>query len=84
MPPMKQLIQIEMAVPRARGSGKIVRIRSSVEGISVAPATPSSARVAMSVAGPVENAAATDATPNAGPPTSRSPRRPDAVPACPS
>jgi hypothetical protein len=80
---MKQLIQIEIAVPRARGSGNIVRIRPSVEGISVAPATPSSARVAMSIAALVENAAATDATPNAAPPISRRRRRPMRSPSVP-
>ena len=83
MPPMKQLIQIAIAVPRARGSGNIVRISPSVEGMSVAPATPSSARVAISIAGPFENAAITEATPNAAAPMSSSRRRPMRSPSVP-
>jgi hypothetical protein len=42
MPPMKQLIQIPTATARWAGIRNMLLIRASVDGISVAPATPSS------------------------------------------
>jgi len=74
-PAEKLVIQIPIAV-RCWGSWNMLRISDSVDGARVAPATPSSARVAMSISGVVENAASTDVTPNAAAPTSRSRRRP--------
>ena len=47
-----------------------------VEGISVAPATPSRARAAISISGLWEYAASTDTAPNAVPPTRSSRRLP--------
>ena len=54
----------------------MLRISAIVDGISVAPAMPSRARVAISIAGLVEYAASTEATPNAAAPISSSFRRP--------
>ena len=54
----------------------MLRIRDSVDGARVAPATPSSARVAISISALVENAASTEATPKAAAPISSSRRRP--------
>ena len=65
------------------GSANIVRISDSVDGISVAPATPSSARAAISIAALVENAASTETAPNAAPPISSSRRRPIRSPSVP-
>lgn len=76
MPPTKQLIHTAIAAPRCRGSVNMLLIRASVDGISVAPEISSSARAPMSIAGLVEYAASTDATPNAAAPISSSFRRP--------
>ena len=54
----------------------MLRIKDRVDGANVAPATPSSARVAISISAVVENAAITEATPNAAAPIKRSRRRP--------
>jgi len=54
----------------------MLRISDRVEGARVAPATPSRARAAISISGVVENAASTEATPNAAAPASSSRRRP--------
>jgi hypothetical protein len=53
------------ATVRCLGSRNTLRGSDKVEGASVAPATPSSARAAMSSSALVENAASTEATPNA-------------------
>lgn len=45
--------QMPMARLRSRGSWKRLRIRASVAGIRVAPATPSSARATISISGVV-------------------------------
>ena len=55
----------------------------SVDGASVAPATPRSARAAISISALLENAATTDAAPNAAAPISRSLRRPIRSPSVP-
>jgi len=73
---MKQNIHAPSAVCIWRGSGNMLRISAIVDGPSVAPAIPSSARVAISISALVENAAATDATPKAAAPMSSSRRRP--------
>jgi hypothetical protein len=61
----------------------MLRISDSVEGASVAPATPSSAREAISISGLDENAATTDEAPNAAAPVSSSRRRPIRSPSVP-
>ena len=71
------------AMLRSRWSGNSPRISASVAGASVAPAIPSSARVAMSISGDDEYAVMADTTPNTVAPQSnnflcpmRSPRLP--------
>ena len=61
----------------------MLRISDSVDGASVAPAIPSSARVAISISALVEKAASTDATPNAAAPIISSRRRPMRSPSVP-
>ena len=61
----------------------MLRISESVDGISVAPAMPSSARVAISISAEVENAASTEQAPKAAPPISSSRRRPMRSPSVP-
>src|SRR5262249_16055146 len=61
----------------------MLRINDSVEGATVAPASPSSARAAMSIPGLVENAASTDTAPNAAAPIMRRRRRPMRSPSVP-
>src|SRR5438034_344565 len=63
-----------MATVRCCGSRNMLRIKDRVDGASVAPATPSSARVAISISAVVENAAITEATPNAAPPSLTEPQ----------
>ncbi len=84
MPPIEKLVvQMPIATVRWRGSWNMLRIRERVDGIRVAPATPSTARAAISIAAVVENAASTEATPNALAPISRSRRRPMRSPSVP-
>ena len=61
---------------RCPGSVNMLRVSDRVDGARVAPATPSSARVAISISALVEKAASTEATPKAAAPISRSRRRP--------
>ncbi|CAM5260716.1 hypothetical protein SCYAM73S_05022 [Streptomyces cyaneofuscatus] len=75
--------QIPMARLRSRGSWKRLRIRARVDGIRVAPATPSSARATIIISGVVAYALSTETPPNATAPISssflrpmRSPREP--------
>ena len=70
------MIQTPIAKVRWPASRNMLRISDSVEGASVAPATPSSARVAISIAALADQAASTDVTPNAAAPISSSRRRP--------
>lgn len=51
MPAEAAALQIPMARLRSRGSWKRLRISARVEGINVAPATPSSARAAIIIPG---------------------------------
>ncbi len=76
LPAEKAEIQMATARERWRGSSNIAKISDRVDGASVAPAMPSSARLAMSISGVVENAASTDSAPNAAAPMSSSLRRP--------
>jgi hypothetical protein len=80
---MKQLIHAAIAVARCRGSWNMLRIKASVDGISVAPATPSTARAAISISGLVDHAATSDAAPNAVAPIISSLRRPMRSPSVP-
>jgi len=75
-PAEKLVIHTPMAVERCLGSANMLKINDSVDGASVAPATPSSARQAISIPGLVENAATTEMTPKAAAPDSSSRRRP--------
>jgi hypothetical protein len=61
----------------------MLRIRDRVEGARVAPATPSSARVAISISVLFENAASTEAAPKAAAPIKSSRRRPIRSPSVP-
>jgi hypothetical protein len=61
----------------------MLRMSDSVDGATVAPARPRSARVAMSISALVENAASTEATPNAAAPMKSSLRRPMRSPSVP-
>jgi hypothetical protein len=54
----------------------MLRISDSVDGARVAPATPSSARAAISCSALVANAATIEAIPKAAAPSSSSRRRP--------
>ena len=72
-----------MARPRCLGSTNMCRIRARVEGSRVAPATPSRARVAMSIPALLAKAAITDATPNVAAPASSRRRRPIRSPSVP-
>src|SRR5438093_613462 len=68
-----------MATVRCCGSRNMLRIKDRVDGASVAPATPSSARVAISISVVVENAAITEATPNAAAANQEKPAAADAI-----
>ena len=61
----------------------MLRRSERVEGASVAPARPSTARVAISIAALVEKAASAEATPNAAAPIKSSRRRPMRSPSVP-
>jgi hypothetical protein len=65
-----------MATARWRGSTNMLRISPSVDGSKVAPATPSRARVAMSISALAAKAASTEAALNAAAPANSSRRRP--------
>jgi hypothetical protein len=75
-PAEKLVIHTPMAVVRCLGSWNMLKISDSVDGARVAPAMPSSARLAISISGLVENAAATETRPKAAAPLSSSRRRP--------
>ena len=76
-PPAEKLeIHTPTASVRCRGSANMLRISDRVDGASVAPATPSTARAAISCSALREDAASTEAMPNAAAPASSSRRRP--------
>lgn len=75
-PLAKHAIHTAMAKPRCRGSRNMLLSSDRLEGVKVAPATPSRARAAISIAGLVAKAAASEARPNAAAPMSSSLRRP--------
>jgi hypothetical protein len=72
-----------IATVRCWSSSNMLRISDSVEGASVAPAIPSTAREAISISGLDENAARTEAAPNAAAPINSSRRRPMRSPSVP-
>ena len=49
IPPVITAVQMAMALERCWASWNMLRISASVDGIRVAPATPSSARAAISI-----------------------------------
>ena len=76
LPAEKLAIHTPMATERCLGSWNMLKISESVDGARVAPAMPSSARLAISISALVENAARTDTAPNVAAPTRRTFRRP--------
>jgi hypothetical protein len=82
-PTTKHPAQTATALARCRGSRNRLVISDRVEGVRVAPAIPSSAREAISIWGLVDQAARTEASPNAAAPTNSSRRRPIRSPTVP-
>jgi len=82
-PAEKLVIHTPMAVVRCLGSWNMLKISDSVDGARVAPATPSRARLRISISGVVENAATTETIPKAAAPVSSSRRRPIRSPSVP-
>jgi hypothetical protein len=76
LPAEKLPIQTPMAMERSFGSVNMWKISDRVEGASVAPAIPRSARLRISISALVENAAMSDTTPKAAAPIMSSLRRP--------
>ena len=82
-PAVKQDAQMAMASRRADASVKMLRISDRVDGISIAPNTPSSARAATSISAVGANAAPTDTTANPVAPIISRRRRPTRSPRLP-
>ena len=82
-PAEKLVIQIPIATVRCWSTSNMLRISDRVDGASVAPAIPSRARETISISGLDENAARTEAPPNAPAPMSSSRRRPIRSPSVP-
>ena len=82
-PAEKLVTHTAIAVVRWRSSRNMLRISESVDGARVAAATPSRAREAISISAVVENAASTEAAPNAAAPIISSRRRPMRSPSVP-
>ena len=76
LPALKPPIQTPMAIERSFGSLNMWKMSDSVDGASVAPASPSSARLAMSISALTENAASTENTPKTAAPMRSRRRRP--------
>src|SRR4029450_13316186 len=83
-PREKLMIQTLIAVVRSRGWRNMFRISDSVDGATVAPATPRSARVAISIAALLENAARIEAAPKNAAPINSNRRRPIRPPRAPA
>ena len=75
-PAVKQEAQIAMASRRAEASAKMLRINDRVDGISMAPKTPSTARATTRYSALGANAAMADTTANPVAPIISSRRRP--------
>ena len=82
-PAANPVAQIASARRRWSRSANSVRSSARVEGISIAPKTPSRARAATRCAASVANAAAADTAPNPVTPISSSRRRPNRSPSVP-
>ncbi len=82
-PAEKLAIQTPIAILRSPGSANMLKMSAIVEGASVAPATPSRARAAISIGALDAKAASTDAAPNDAAPISSSRRRPIRSPSVP-
>jgi hypothetical protein len=82
-PTEKLVIHTETATVRCRGSVNMLRISARVEGATVAPATPSRARAAISIGALVDQAASSEVAPNAAAPIRSSRRRPMRSPSVP-
>ena len=82
-PTEKLVAHTPIANVRWPGSRNMFLIRDSVDGASVAAATPSSARDTISISTLVEKAASTEATPNAAAPMRSKRRRPTRSPRVP-
>ena len=83
LPAEKALIHTPIAIDRSRGSANMWKISASVDGASVAPARPRSARLAISISALRENAARIDTRPNNAAPTNSNLRRPMRSPSVP-
>ena len=77
------MIHTPIANVRCCGSWNMLRSSDSVDGASVAPATPSSARAAISISALVESAANSEARPKAAAPIRSRRRRPIRSPSVP-
>ena len=75
-PAEKLVIHTATATVRCRGSRNMLRISDRVDGATVAPASPSRARAAISIPALVDQAASTEVAPNAAAPIKSSRRRP--------
>ena len=76
-PPAEKLaIQTPTANVRSRASRNMLRMSESVDGASVAAATPSRARAPIRISALHDRAASTEAAPNAAAPINSSLRRP--------
>ena len=82
-PAEKLEIHMPIANVRSLGSVNMLVISERVEGASVAPARPSTAREKISISALREKAARTEAAPNAAAPISNSLRRPIRSPSVP-
>ena len=82
-PVEKLVIQTPIANVRSAGCSNMLRISDRVDGASVAPATPSSARAAISISALVESAATSEASPKAPAPIRSRRRRPIRSPSVP-
>ena len=82
-PTEKLVIQIAIADVRCCASRNMFRISERVEGAIVAPASPRSALVPISISALVEKAASTEAAPKAAAPMRSSRRRPIRSPSVP-
>ena len=83
LPAENDEIQSAIALARSPESWNMLKMSDSVDGAIVAPAMPSSARLAMSISGLTDTADRIEVNPNAPAPTSRSLRRPTQSPTAP-
>ena len=83
IPPANNVAQTPIATARCRGSGNMFETNERVDGISVAPAIPSSALAAIRSSALCANAASSETTANAAIPTISKRRRPTRSPRVP-